>query len=405
MTEGMTRSEAFVTWLCQRTFLRLWTHPTPIGKKGKELCDCLVVCGPHVIIVSVKEIQYRDTGDKVGWERWHKAAIEESAQQISGAQRWLESAERILRKDGREIALPPKNERRYHRLAVSLGGRGQVPLRWGDFGKGFIHVLDELALTETFHELTTVSDFVDYLSAAENLIARGVRPIIESGGAEDLLALYARNGPSFGIIQPDGSAPDVVLIQEGLWKALTESPEYIERNKSLEGSYAWDRLIEHFVNDLLTGGMFDLHSKLVTQNELALVAMALQPRAYRASLAEALISFIGPAGSGIASRAAVAANSTAFVFTTGDSSDRDHRARELALRCWVVRGNCNVTTVVGIATDRPGPGKAGHSSDIVYLHIPTWTAENAEMVEKMQKELGFFKSTKWGPASCGQQQE
>jgi hypothetical protein len=65
-----TPSERFVAELCHRAFLRLWTHPSPKGKKDKELCDCLVVCGPHIIIVSVKEIQYRDTGNRTGWDRW-----------------------------------------------------------------------------------------------------------------------------------------------------------------------------------------------------------------------------------------------------------------------------------------------------------------------------------------------
>ena len=129
MAEGLTRSEEFVAWLCHQAFLKLWTHPNPVGKKGKELCDCLVVCGPHVVIISVKEIEFRDTGDKVGWERWHKAAIEKSVQQIWGAERWLRAADRFQRSDGREITLPPIEERKYHRISVSLGGRGEVPLQ------------------------------------------------------------------------------------------------------------------------------------------------------------------------------------------------------------------------------------------------------------------------------------
>lgn len=54
MAAGLTPSEALVSQLSTDSFLRLWTHPNPIGKGGKELCDCLVVCGPHIIILSVK---------------------------------------------------------------------------------------------------------------------------------------------------------------------------------------------------------------------------------------------------------------------------------------------------------------------------------------------------------------
>lgn len=141
MVTGLTSSEQLVADLSRSSFLRLWTHPNPVGKGGKELCDCLVVCGPHIIIFSVKEIEYRNTGDIVGWERWQKAAIDKSVQQIWGAERWLRTSEKVVRSDGREITLPPKDERTFHRITVSLGGRGQVPLKWGDFGHGFVHLL------------------------------------------------------------------------------------------------------------------------------------------------------------------------------------------------------------------------------------------------------------------------
>ena len=36
MAIGLTRSEEFVAWLCQRAFLKLWTHSNPVGKKGKK---------------------------------------------------------------------------------------------------------------------------------------------------------------------------------------------------------------------------------------------------------------------------------------------------------------------------------------------------------------------------------
>lgn len=393
---GLTRSEKFVTWLCHRAFLKLWTHPNPVGKKGKELCDCLIVCGPHIVIISVKEIEYRDTGNRTGWERWYKAAVEKSAQQIWGAERWLRTSDHFLRSDGREISLAPVNERRYHRISVSLGGRGEVPLQWGDLGHGFVHVLDEHSLVEAFRELDTITDFVEYLFAVESLIEKGVRPIFSGGGAEDLLTLYVRNGKSFGILAEDGSAPDTVVITDGTWKALTQSTEYLERNRDLKSSYAWDRLIDHYADDLLTDGMFDMHSKQVTTNELALVAMALQPRGHRANLADSLLEFLGPNGTDIASRVVVAANATAFVFLGGDSSDREFRAQQLTLRCLVVRGRCpRIDTVVGIATDKPEAGKTGYSSDIAYLYLPVWSDDDAAKVDSIQRDLGYFKNTKW----------
>ena len=147
---GLTPSERMVTRLCQQSFLDLWTHPNPKGKNGKELCDCLVVCDPHIVIISVKDIKYRDTGNDTGWNRWVRSAIENSVSQISGAERWLKTTDKVVRSDGREISLPEQTNRRYHKIAVALGGKGKVPLQWGNFGNGFVHVCDEYSVDAFF---------------------------------------------------------------------------------------------------------------------------------------------------------------------------------------------------------------------------------------------------------------
>ena len=292
--------------------------------------------------------------------------------------------------------LPPKEDRQFHRVTVSLGGRGEVPLIWGDFGHGFVHLLDEQSLEAAFSELTTITDFVRYLSATENIFECGVRPVFAGGGAEDLLALYIQNGSNFGLIDPATGHPALAIITEGIWTATIKHADYLARNRDLESSYAWDRLIERYTDDLLTDGMFDMFRNEVTQSELALVAMALQPRGHRANLADAFLEFLLHDHACVAARLVVADNETTFVFTTGDSADREHRSRELFLRCLVVRGRCKrVKTVVGIAIDRPQAGKRGHSSDILYLYMPIWDPAEDEKVKGIQADLGYFKDTKW----------
>ena len=395
MAHGKTPSEEFVSSLCERAFLRLWTHPNPKGKKGKELCDCLIVCGPHIVIISVKEIEYKDTGDKTGWERWVRTAIDESASQIWGAERWLDTVDEVVRHDDRTITLPKRDERQYHRISVSLGGRGQVPLKWGNLGNGFIHVCDEYSIGTVFGALDSITDFVDFLEATEDLVTSGVQIVFAGGGIEDLVAVYLKHDHSFNILPDSDQQPTMLVLEDGLWKGFSESDEFKAIQSDLRYSYLWDRIIEKYTNDLLTGGIFDIHSEEVTDNELALVTMALQPRGHRAVLAEAFMEFLQKSELKIASRAAQGYSDTAFVFLIGKSSDREHRARELALRCFVIRGRLpGVRTVVGIATDRPGTSEIGYSSDIVYIHMPEWTPENEEKVAGIQAELGYFKNAK-----------
>jgi hypothetical protein len=49
VAEAVNDSEQFVYDICSKSFLSLWSYINPQGKTpGKELCDVLVVCNPHV---------------------------------------------------------------------------------------------------------------------------------------------------------------------------------------------------------------------------------------------------------------------------------------------------------------------------------------------------------------------
>ncbi|WP_446811102.1 hypothetical protein ACH50O_05920 [Methylomonas sp. 2BW1-5-20] len=389
MPQGLTESEKFVNSISERAFLSLWTHPNPIGKKDKELCDCLIVCGNHIVIISVKDIQYKDTGDRAGWDRWVKAAIDKSASQIWGAERWLNSAQSFTRHDGRQVDLPSKEERKIHRISVSLGAKRQLATKSGDLGNGIVHVCDEFSLGAIFGLLDTITDFVGFLTETEYLISRA-NVIFSGGGLEDLLAIYLNNNYSFPFEEAD-----LLIIDDTIFKGFIDSDSYKAQQRSLKPSYFWDNLIEHYTKDLLTDGMFDYSTKEVTDNQLVLIQMALQPREHRAKLAEYFIEFLEKPGLEVASRVILAYQNTAFVFLVGDSRERESRLKELSMRCLVVRGRLpSVGVVVGIATDRPSESK-GHSSDLVYIDIPEWSDELEAQVQLIQKELGYFKNVAW----------
>lgn len=389
MPEGLTESEKFVTGISEKAFLSLWTHPNPVGKKEKELCDCLIVCGNHIVIISVKDIRYKDTGDTTGWNRWVKTAIDKSASQIWGAERWIDSAQSFTRHDGRQVDLPLKENRIIHRISVSLGAKRQIPTKSGDLGNGIVHVCDEFSLGAMFGLLDTVTDFVGFLSETESLISRA-NVIFSGGGLEDLLAIYLINNYSFPFEEAD-----LLIIDDTVFKGFVDSNDYKSQQQSFKDSYFWDRLIEHFTKDLLTDGMFDYSTKKVTNNQLALIQMALQPRGHRANLAESFIEFLEKPELKVASRVILAYQNTAFVFLVGDNSERETRVQELGMRCLVVRGKLpHVKLVVGIARVRPRTN-GGHSSDIVYIDIPEWTEEDEGQVQKIQKNLGYFENTVW----------
>ena len=387
MSEGLTESEKFVNSISERAFLNLWTHPNPVGKKGKELCDCLIVCGNHIVIISVKDIKYKDTGDEAGWNRWTKAAIDKSASQIRGAERWLDSAVEFARHDGRKVELPPKEDRIVHRVSLSLGAQRRIPTKSGDLGYGIIHVFDEFSLEAIFGLLDTITDFVGFLTEVEALINRA-NIVFNAGGIEDLLAIYLLNNYSFPYEEAD-----LLIIDDTAFRGFIDSDDYKAIQKSYNDSYFWDRLIEHFVDDLLTDGMFEYGTNQVTDNQLALVQMALQPRGHRANLVSAFSEFLQKPELKIAARVVLAHKNTAFVFHVGPSSDRKARVQELESRCLVVRGRVpDVKIVVGISRDKLGPSEIGYSHDIVYVDIPEWNDDFEEQVTGIQKKRGYFEN-------------
>jgi hypothetical protein len=382
----LTPSEVLVSELCRRSFLTLWSEANPITRPGKELCDLLVVCAPDVVIFSVKEIALKDSGSPtVDWQRWRRRAIDDSVKQLYGAERWVRSTSRVIRADGSlGLMLPPPDRLRVHRVAVALGGRGAVPYFQGDFGKGFVHVLDEVALRTVLTELDTITDFVDYLTAKEALVRTGAVPFME-GQEEDLLAFYIHQGRQF----PRG--PDLIVVGDNLWKTLVQKPEWQARKEADRESYVWDGLIETLRESCEVPGASP--SDALDALDGALAIMARENRFARRILAHGFNEFMRDAAEKrTRARIMPSLSGVHYVFLASDhDEDREARRAELALRCFIARGRKGMSgdTVVGIATERYAPN-AGFSMDAVRLTKPKWTTHDQQALEGIQRDLGYF---------------
>lgn len=98
--EGVTAAERHLKRLADRSFLSLWSYSgvyrdqghSAKGGDGKEICDLLVVFEDHVIVFSDKDCAFPNTGNlELDWSRWFKRAIQKSAEQTWGAERWIKS--------------------------------------------------------------------------------------------------------------------------------------------------------------------------------------------------------------------------------------------------------------------------------------------------------------------------
>ncbi len=146
--------------------------------------------------------------ENIQYERWQKKAIEGSIDQIYGAERFLKTVKEITLSDKiTKIKLPEFSKREIFRIAVAFGKKDNYPLDNGNFGNGFVHVVDEQSTFTVLKELDTITDFVAYLNAKEYFLAN---KLVSVPREVDFLALYLSTCLKFDFV------PDSVLLDDGM---------------------------------------------------------------------------------------------------------------------------------------------------------------------------------------------
>lgn len=386
----MNKSEELVYKLCTKSFLSLWSYPNPQGKSGKELCDILVVCEPDIIIFSVKEIEFKDTGrPEIDFDKWRRRAIQESSKQIYGAERWINSNSNAITLDG-EIGLifPEVSNRIVHRIAVALGSQQKVPIHFGDFGKGFIHVFDEQSLNILMNELDTIADFVKYLIDKENFYRKGKLTLFS--GEEDLLAFYLSQGRIF----PE--EPSFIVLDDNLWDGFSKMSEVVAKKERDNAGYMWDYVIERLCENYTDNNFLPNATnapKNLSQFDNAIRSMARENRFSRRHLGKSLIDLLQNSKSkSIKARMSDSSISEIrYVFMIGNyDTNRELNFKELEARCLIARGiNQDKQTVIGLLIEF-SEKQQGDAMTVLYLDVPNWTSEWQQQMEYLQKELGYF---------------
>ena len=442
--EGVTASERYLWKLCQRTFLSLWSYPgiyRDQGKAhgkgdGKEVCDLLVVFENHVLIFSDKECRFGDSEDvQLDWGRWYKKAIQKSAEQLWGAERWIRQFPDRLFLDRQcshpfPIKLPDPKLAIYHRILVAhdgsrrcrevLGGSGSLmidnsrigeahlsePFTVGqvDANRGFIHVFDDTTLDSVMNTLDTISDFTQYLAKKEKFLNSG--KTVRAAGEEELLAIYLHDLNEHHehdfIIKGNY---DVLAFQEGFWEKFINSTERIAQVEANQISYSWDKLIEKFAFHAMTGTEYFTSGRPLRDQEKMYRLLAREPRTRRRALAISLHEVLRRS---IDSKAPWEArvmlsqnpNDPIYVFLAlkrkPGLSDDEYRKR----RSHLLSGYCHAATctypqindVVGIATEDGNPQP--RSEDLIYLDTSAWGKKEMQRARQIKEQLGILKKVR-----------
>ena len=256
---GLTSTEQYLSSLCDRTFLKLWSYPNPFRERGKELCDLIAVFENHVYLFFDRETKSL-TGEiedfDLAWQRWKKEAV---AKQIKKAKRprnhVLKNRDQIYLDAACTIPLPvklPLNDMVVHTIIVAHGASdackkyspdnisGSLGIIYSDHGDDLpfpfviqldraepVHLFDSHTVDIMLSELDTFYDFTTYITAKEAAIAK--YDSIVYAGEEDLLAHYYGNydeKTKSHFIGTQDNKYNCILIPEGEWQGFVASQPY-----------------------------------------------------------------------------------------------------------------------------------------------------------------------------------
>jgi len=442
--QGVTPSERYLNSLCEKSFLSLWSYPgvfrdqkTGGNGDGKELCDMVVVFDQHVLIFSDKHCSFPTSGNlELDWKRWYKKAIQKSAEQAWGAERWLrEHPDRVYldRACTKQFPLPiPSNESaKYHLIVVAHGSDERCKAKFGgteslmlhtylgqegymeelsstpfavgdlDPSRTFVHVLTDYTLDILLQTLDTISDFVTYLERKEDLIRSGTAVFVT--GEEDLLAFYLMHMDEKG--RHDfafGGEYNGVFLEEGFWKDFCNRPERKEQLRQNSISYIWDELIERFARHALNATQYYTNCIELSNIEIGLRLMARETRFARRLLVKGLMDLYTNTPDGTRRTRcfkSLSDHGPFYVFLSLPQPDYFSNEQYREARFSLLEACCKVfkykfpeaLDIIGIASEPIRPG-LGSSEDLLYLDGRVWSDELNSEAARLHQDLGILAS-------------
>jgi hypothetical protein len=433
---GQTSTEQYLSQLCDRTFLGLWSYANPFKTDGKELCDLIAVFENDVFLFFDRECRKFDRGGDVQltWERWKKEAITKQIRTAAGAKRYvMNHRDQIYLDANGKIPLPlfiPPGELRIHKIIVAHGAKeacerfsssnvyGSLGIIYGDHPSDRshpfivrldrsdpVHVLDSHNLELILGELDTIYDLLAYLKTKEKAIQRCED--LTYCGEEDLLAHYFLNFDDASKTYTIGTKEEDYngwMIGEGEWRDFIESGPYKRREADNKISYQWDRLIQKTGQNTLKGVLGG--NSDVFRGKSAIHEMAKEPRLSRRMLSEMMarsIKNFPNNAKGVVRHLSFMPSffpGVGYVFLQlfhGNRGDYDTEYRPmrrqfLEFACGAAKLKYpNLTKVIGIGIDAPKYSKM-NSEDFILLDCKNWTEENQTYYEQANAELRLFQT-------------
>ncbi|MBE7646694.1 MULTISPECIES: hypothetical protein [Tenacibaculum] len=266
--------ENFVNDIANNIFLEYWCYPSPKDEKGdkKEICDLLILFQDILIIISVKNYDF-----KGNYDRYFKNTIDKALKQIQGAERRLFNTKEIYFKHPKkEIELFQKNKySKIFRIIVNLG-EGLKFYHPSVYTKSNHHVtiMNRGTWFSIVNEMNTIVDLTNYLTERESLlkqkdvimltctdneldektylkvnehldkvIRQNKKQVYISGNELDLLASYIKNSNSYSNELKSDEFQGIFFDLNNTWESFVSTPEYLLKKQNDKDSFFIDNFV------------------------------------------------------------------------------------------------------------------------------------------------------------------
>jgi hypothetical protein len=423
--QGQTRTEIFLSKMCDNTFLKVWSYSNPIKDDKKEFCDLIAIFEEHMFIFFDREKVIKDDfleKAEISWNRWYGDVIEAQTKTCHGAERYIRSQRPLFLDTELKTKLPIKfnpETVQVHKILIANGAReacksisdsnlnGSLGISYHNImneAKGFsfpftiyvdrenpVHVFDSHNLPILLSELDTFYDFKNYIVEKEKAIKKYV--FLAYCGEEDLLAHYFINYDEkhkHHYIGTRENNVNGIMIGEGQWNDFILTPAYQSKKAADKVSYLWDRLLQKTCTNALAGrlgGNSDVFAGKSAINE-----MAKEPRFMRRALSENMINAINnfpeninPIIRNISYMPSYYENKAYIFLQLKVALDKKHitdyrevRQFMLEIACGAAKNKFpNLEMIIGIAVEPPKIYKR-LSEDFILMDCRDWTKKKED---------------------------
>ena len=291
--------EEFVNEIFINSFMEPWCYPNPKDEKGdkKEICDLLILFNENLIIISVKNYEFKEL-----YTRYFRQTIEKASKQIYGAERKLLKNEKDIFIKHPKIGFqrfPKEKIKNIYRVIINLGGGVRFyPFNQETIDNKFITILDKEAFQTIAKELDTIPDFLEYLTKRESFFTNKIVTILPGdeedfptetvqqfleysekqfkqdgkqnveilGTEHDLLASFLLNGRTFPEYIESKECDAITVNLDGSWDSFNQRAEVKAKKNSDKNSYFLDELVKREILKNYNENTLELASAIMSFN-------------------------------------------------------------------------------------------------------------------------------------------